>query len=84
VARGDWVKVIYRTGVGTAEHLVTATSVGSMVETEMPAKNATAPFVEVREMNKAGDPVRTARFAAADVVGLIEGHNEPIKKKVAK
>lgn len=84
MARGDYVRIIYRTGVGIAEHLVTAMTVGANVETEMPQKNATSPFVEVREMNKAGDPVRTARFAASDVVGLVEGHNEPVRKKAAK
>lgn len=80
MARGDYVKVIYRTGVGTADHLVTATTVGSSVEVELPGKNATNPFVEVIERNKGNEPVRTVRFAAGDVVALIEGHNEPVRK----
>lgn len=89
MSRGDYVRVLYRTGAGIAEEKVLARTAGATVATEVPTSKvgkAPDPFVTVMEMNKAGEAVRTVRFTTESVVGLIEGHDEPAvaTKRAAK
>lgn len=79
MARGDYIEVTYRTGAGTETKRVQARSVGSSVQVSIPTI-ANNPFIDVVEVNKAGQPVRTARFAKSDVVAIDEG-NAPVAKK---
>jgi hypothetical protein len=74
MARGDYVDVTYRTGAGTETKRTQARSAGSSVEVKMPGRGDL--FVEVTELN-AGQPpkaVQTSRFAAGEVVAVVEGN----------
>lgn len=80
MARGDYVRILYRTGVGVAEEKVIARTAGASIEVDMPTAKTGKPldpFVEVREVNKAGMAIRTCSFGTGDVVALISGHDEP-------
>jgi hypothetical protein len=79
MARGKYVKVTYRTGAGTASEEVEATRAGGDVHISMPDRNGL--FVTVEELNKAGDPVRSARFLATEVLSIVEGQRPPQKLK---
>ncbi len=65
--RGDRVDIVVDTGNGTREFEISATRAGRRVEV------ATARgVVEVNEVTRTGQVVRTARFMANRVVALVE------------
>jgi hypothetical protein len=65
--RGDRVEVLVDTGNGVQAFEISATRAGRRVE----VVNARG-VVEVTEVTRSGQPVRTARFMATRVVALVE------------
>ncbi len=66
--RGDWVEVVVDTGDGSVRQFeVVATKAGRRVEISM-ARGT----VEVSEVTRSGQTVRSARFMASRVVALVE------------
>jgi hypothetical protein len=66
--RGDWVEVVVDTGDGSVRQFdIVATKAGRRVEVTM-ARGT----VEVSEVTRSGQPVRSARFMATRVVALVE------------
>lgn len=75
MARGDWIKVWVR-GWETplvTDAVLTGGSVGFYMDRD---------WVTVEERNRVGTPVRTAKFARPDVLGIVEGHDEQHRKKI--
>ena len=64
---GDRVEIVVDVGGGVREFEVTATRAGRRVEVSI-ARGT----VEVSEVTRSGQPVRSARFLAARVVALVE------------
>jgi hypothetical protein len=70
--RGDRVEIVVDTGNGVRTYEIDATRAGRRVEV------ATARgIVEVSEVTRTGQPVRTGRFMAARVVAVVEYPAEP-------
>ena len=65
--RGDRVDIVVDTGNGTQEFEVAATRAGRRVEVV-----TTRGVIEVNEVTRTGQVVRTARFMANRVVALVE------------
>ncbi|MFN2503559.1 MAG: hypothetical protein ABR540_04900 [Acidimicrobiales bacterium] len=66
--RGDRVEIVVDTGDGGVRQFdVTATKAGRRVEVTM-----SRGTVEVSEVTRSGQPVRSARFMASRVVALVE------------
>ena len=65
--RGDRVEIVVAADDGTKTYDVTATRAGRRVETTW-----SRGIVEVVEVTRSGEPVRTARFMASRVVALVE------------
>jgi hypothetical protein len=65
--RGDRVEVMVDTGNGVQTFEISATRAGRRVE----VTNARG-VVEVAEVTRSGQPVRTGRFMATRVVALVE------------
>lgn len=65
--RGDRVEVLVDTGNGVQKFEIVATRAGRRVE----VVNARG-VVEVSEVTRSGQPVRTGRFMATRVVALVE------------
>jgi len=65
--RGDRVEVLVDTGNGVQAFEISATRAGRRVE----VVNARG-VVEVTEVTRSGQPVRTGRFMATRVVALVE------------
>lgn len=65
--RGDKVEVIVDTGDGVRTFEITATKAGRRVEV-----STARGIVEVAEVTRTGQAVRTGRFMAARVVALVE------------
>jgi len=77
MARGDYVKVTYRTGAGTESTTIQARTAGSSVAVS--GTDARSEFVTVEELDKTGrNAIRTARFAKGEVVAIIEGHKKTV------
>jgi hypothetical protein len=83
MARGDYVEVTMRvpSAAGVEKTKVRAEGVGGSVETTMPQRNE--PFVTVSELSRNDKPARTARFAASEIISIVEGH-ETITQPRAK
>ena len=81
MARGDYVRVTYRTGVGTAQREVVAQTVGAHVRWAEPRKGD--QFMSVDVIGQNGEAFEKNLFAAADVVMVMEGH-QVLKRKAAK
>jgi hypothetical protein len=65
--KGDRVEVVVAEDHGTRTYEIVATRAGRRVEV------STGPrVVEVVEVTRTGEPVRTARFMASRVVALVE------------
>lgn len=75
MARGDYVDITYRTGAGVTKERIQCRGAGSEVQVKMPDRGEL--FVIVTEWNAGTPPkpLRTARFAASEVVSIIEGHD---------
>lgn len=66
--RGDWVEIVVDTGDGSVrEFEVVATRAGRRVEVSVGRGT-----VEVTEVTRSGQPVRSARFMQSRVVALVE------------
>jgi len=74
--KGDRVEVVVDVGDGTRTFEIVASKAGRRVET-----TTGRGVVEVSEVTRTGQPVRTARFMATRVVAMIEhpldGDEEP-------
>jgi hypothetical protein len=65
--RGDKVEVLVDTGTGVRGFEILATRSGRRVEV-----STSRSMVEVVEVTRTGQPVRTARFLASRVVAIVE------------
>jgi hypothetical protein len=65
--RGDRVEVVVDVGDGTKTYEIVASRAGRRVETA-----TVRGVVEVTEVTRTGNPVRTARFMANRVVAIVE------------
>ncbi|MBA2426661.1 MAG: hypothetical protein H0V60_06205 [Actinobacteria bacterium] len=65
--RGDRVEIVVDVGEGTRTYEITATKAGRRVEV-----SNVRGTVEVSEVTRTGELVRTGRFMSARVVALIE------------
>jgi hypothetical protein len=65
--RGDRVEVVVDVGDGTRTYEIVASKAGRRVET-----STVRGVVEVSEVTRTGNPVRTARFMANRVVAIVE------------
>ena len=65
--KGDRVEIVVATDDGTLTYEIAATRAGRRVE----ISNARG-IVEVVEITRTGEPVRTARFMASRVLALVE------------
>src|SRR5436309_793099 len=65
--RGDRVEVVVDVGDGVRNFDIIATKAGRRVEV-----NVARTTVEVVEVTRTGQPVRTARFLASRVVAVVE------------
>ena len=65
--RGDRVEVVVDVGDGTRTYEIVASRAGRRVETA-----TVRGVVEVTEVTRTGNPVRTARFMANRVVAIVE------------
>lgn len=67
IMRGDRVEIVVDTEGGSRTYEIAATRVGRRVEI-----TTGRGIVEVTEVTRTGEPVRTARFMASRVVALVE------------
>jgi hypothetical protein len=65
--KGDRVEVVVDVGDGTRTFDMVATKAGRRVET-----TTVRGVIEVTEVTRTGQPVRTARFMATRVVAIVE------------
>src|SRR5438034_10936111 len=65
--RGDWVEVLVDTGNGVRSFEIAATRDGRRVEV-----TTSRSMVEVAEVTRTGQAVRSARFLAGRVVAIVE------------
>lgn len=65
--KGDWVEILVDVGNATRGFEIVATKAGRRVEVVI-ARGT----VEVSEVTRSGQPVRSARFMAARVVAVVE------------
>ena len=65
--RGDRVEAVVDTGQGVQTFEIVATKAGRRIDVV-----TTRGVVEVREVTRSGNPVRTARFMASRLVALVE------------
>jgi hypothetical protein len=74
--RGDRVEVVVDTGNGVRTYEIDATKAGRRVEVA-----TVRGIVEVSEVTRTGQAVRTGRFMAARVVALVEHPAEPTPER---
>jgi hypothetical protein len=74
--RGDRVEVVVDTGNGVRTYEIDATKAGRRVEV-----STVRGIVEVSEVTRTGQAVRTGRFMAARVVALVEHPAEPTPER---
>jgi hypothetical protein len=65
--KGDRVEVVIDTGAGLERYEIVASKAGRRVEV-----STARGQIEVSEVTRNGQPVRTAKFMAARVVALVE------------
>jgi hypothetical protein len=65
--KGDRVEAVVDTGQGVQTFDIVATKAGRRIEVV-----TTRGVVEVREVTRSGNPVRTARFMATRLIALVE------------
>jgi hypothetical protein len=70
--RGDRVEVVVDAGAGVRTYEIEATKAGRRVEV-----STSRGIVEVSEVTRTGQPVRTGRFMATRVIALVEHPAEP-------
>lgn len=69
MARGDYINVTFKTGVGIAATKVIAGRAGSEV-----AFTVDRTWVIVEELDRSGKLIDKAQFAAGEVVSIVTGH----------
>lgn len=74
--RGDRVEVLIDVGTGVERFVVEARRAGRRVE----VANVRGT-VEVTEVTRSGNPVRTARFMSARVVAIVEHPAENVESR---
>jgi hypothetical protein len=75
--KGEWVEVVIDAGNGVRTYDIAATKAGRRVEV-----STTRNVVEVTEVTRTGQPVRTARFMASRVLALVEHPaDEPLERR---
>jgi hypothetical protein len=74
--RGDRVEIVVDTGNGVRTYEIEATKAGRRLEI-----STARGVVEVAEVTRTGQPVRTGRFMAARVVALVEHPAEPTPER---
>jgi hypothetical protein len=74
--KGDRVEVVVDTGDGVRTYEIAATKAGRRVE----VGNARGGVVEVSEVTRNGQAVRTGRFMASRVVALVEHPSEELEE----
>jgi hypothetical protein len=67
VSKGDWIEIVVEAGDGARVYEVAARKAGRRVET-----STARGVVEVIEVTRTGQVVRTARFMASRVIALVE------------
>ncbi len=70
------MEIVVDTGNGVRTYEIEATKAGRRVEV-----STTRGIVEVAEVTRTGQPVRTGRFMAARVVALVEHPAEPTPER---
>jgi hypothetical protein len=65
--KGDWVEIIVDAGDGVRTFEIAARRAGRRVET-----TTGRGIVEVTEVTRTGQPVRSARFMASRVIAVVE------------
>ena len=65
--KGDWVEVVIDAGDGARTYRIAATRAGRRVDV-----TTSRQIVEVSEVTRTGQTVRTARFMAGRVLALVE------------
>ncbi len=65
--RGDRVEIVVDTGNGVQTYVIAATKAGRRVDV-----STSRGIVEVSEVTRTGQPIRTGRFMAARVIALVE------------
>jgi hypothetical protein len=65
--KGDRVEAVVDTGQGVQTFEIVASKAGRRIEVV-----TTRGVVEVREVTRTGNPVRTARFMASRLIALVE------------
>jgi hypothetical protein len=65
--KGDWVEIVVAADDGSLSYEIAATRAGRRVEI-----TSGRGVVEVAEVTRTGEPVRTARFMASRVLALVE------------
>ena len=78
--KGDFVEVVVAADDGSRTYEIVATRAGRRVEV-----TTGRGIVEVVEVTRTGEPVRTARFMASRVVALVEhpASETPVARKLA-
>jgi hypothetical protein len=81
--RGDRVEIVVVADDGSRTYEIAATRAGRRVET-----STVRGIVEVTEVTRSGEPVRTARFMASRVLALVEhpisDRREPVSGPAAE
>jgi hypothetical protein len=72
---GDWVEIVVDAGDGSRTYTIAATRAGRRVEITQ-----ARGVIEVAEVTRGGNPVRTARFMAARVLALVEHPAEEARR----
>jgi hypothetical protein len=72
--RGDRVEVVVDTGGGTQRFEIEATKSGRRVEV-----STSRGMIEVAEVSRSGQVIRTGRFMAARVIALVERPASPTR-----
>lgn len=65
--RGDRVEIVVDTGNGVQTYVIGATKAGRRVDV-----STSRGVVEVAEVTRTGQPIRTGRFMASRVIALVE------------
>jgi hypothetical protein len=76
--RGDRVEIVVDSGNGVLKYEIEATKAGRRIEV-----STSRGSVEVTEVTRTGNPVRSARFMASRVVAVVE-HPAPLFVRQAR
>jgi hypothetical protein len=77
--RGDRVEIVVDSGKGVLKYDIEATKAGRRVEV-----STSRGTVEVTEVTRSGNPIRSARFMASRVVAVVEHPAPPIVRRARR